>query len=61
MFYWTLLNLHPAHRSSLRTTQLLAVGECSDLKSYGVDSFLKPAVDELKLFADEVIFWTQTL
>ena len=57
MFYWLLLNIHPAHRSSLKSIQLLAVGKCSDVKHYGIDSFLKPAIDEIKVLANEVSFF----
>ena len=54
MFYWSLLNVHPAHRSSLKSLHLLAVGKSIDVKHYGIDSLLKPAVDELKILANEV-------
>lgn len=54
MFYWMLLNIHPAHRSSLKSIQLLAVGKCSDVKYYGMDAFLKPAIDDLIALANKV-------
>ena len=57
MFYWMLLNIHPAHRSSLRSIQLLAVGKCTDVKHYGIDAFLRPAIDDMKTLAHKVSFW----
>ena len=56
MFYCMLLNIHPAHRSSLKSIQLLAVGKCNDVKHYGIDAFLKPAIDEIKTLANKVSF-----
>ena len=49
-----LLNIHPAHRSSLKSIQLLAVGKSDDVKHYGMDAFLKPAIDEMKTLANKV-------
>ena len=54
VFYWMLLNIHPAHRSSLHSIQLLAVVKSSCLKTYGIDVVLKPAIDDLLKLADDV-------
>ena len=50
-----LLNIHPAYRSSLHSIQLLAVVNSNCLKTYGMDAVLKPAVDDLKVLATEVL------
>lgn len=51
MFYWMLLNIHPAHRSTL---QLLAVKKSADIKVHGIESVLAPAVADLKILAKDV-------
>ena len=48
MVYWSLLNIHPAYRSTTRAIQLLATVNSKILKTYGFDSILKPAVNELE-------------
>lgn len=54
MFYWMLLNIHPAHRSTLRSIQLLAVVKSKAVKKYGIDAVLTPAVNDLKTLATAV-------
>ena len=54
MFYWMLLNIHPAHRSTLRSIQLLAVVKSKTVKKYGIDAALTPAVKDLKTLATTV-------
>lgn len=54
MFYWSLLNLHPAHRSTLQSIQLLAVAKSSDIRVYGMDAILIPVVADLKILAKDV-------
>lgn len=54
VFYWMLLNILPAHRSSLHSIQLLSVVKSSYLKTYGIDAIIKPAVDDLLKLADDV-------
>jgi hypothetical protein len=49
-----LLNIHPAHRSSLHSIQLLAVAKSTDIRVYGIDSVLKPVIADLKCLAKEV-------
>ena len=43
-----LLNIHPAHRSSLKSWQL---EKSDDVKHYGMDAFLKRTIDETKTLA----------
>ena len=54
MFYWMLLNIHPAHRSTLHCIQLLAVAKSNDIRVYGIDTVLAPAVADLKVLAKDV-------
>ena len=54
MFYWMLLNVHPAHRSTLRYIQLLAVIKSKALKKYGINAVLTPAVNDLKTLGTTV-------
>lgn len=54
VFYWMLLNIHPAYRSSLHSIQLLAVVKSSHLKVYGIDAVLKPAIDDLLKLSHDV-------
>ena len=66
MFYWMLLNIHPAHRSSLHSIQLLAVAKSTDIRVYGMDSVLTPVIADLKCLAEEVrtrdaLFYTRCL
>ena len=49
-----LLNIHPAHRSSLHSIQLLAVVKSTDIRVYGIDSVLTPIIADLKCLAEEV-------
>ena len=54
MFYWMLLNIRPAYRSTLHSIQLLAVANEKIINRYGIDAVLKPAVDELKELGSKV-------
>ena len=54
MFYWILLNIHPAHRSTLKSIQLLAVVRSNAVKKYGIDAVLKPAIKDLKTLGTTV-------
>lgn len=40
--------MHPAHRSTLRYIQLLAIINSKLLKDYGFNAVLSPAIDDLK-------------
>jgi hypothetical protein len=48
LFYYTLGNLSPKYRSSLKAIQLLAVLKTTDLMNYGVDAVLDPIMDDIK-------------
>ncbi len=54
VFYWTLLNIPPIFRSSLRSIQLLGIVSNDLLKDRGVEVFLKPFIDDLILLLDGV-------
>lgn len=54
MFYWILLNIHPAYRSTLHTIQLLAVAKSTDIRLYGIDAVFMPAIEDLKTLARDV-------
>lgn len=54
VFYWTLLNMPPQHRSSLRNIYLLAVVNANHLKLYGFNKVMKQPVEDLKKLATEV-------
>ena len=54
VFYWMLLNIHPAYRSTLHSIQLLAVVKSSLLKEYGIDAVMKPAILDLKKLTNDV-------
>ena len=49
-----LLNIHPAHRSSLHTIQFLAVAKSTDIRVYGIDAVLTPAIRDLEQLDKEV-------
>lgn len=49
-----LLNIHPAHRSTLHSIQLLAVAKSNDIRVYGIDTVLAPAIEDLKTLATNV-------
>ena len=48
LFYYTLGNLSPIHRSSLRSIQLLIAVKSSFLVKYGADKILTPVIEEIK-------------
>ena len=48
MFYYTLGNIHPMFRSSLKAIQLVCVAKSFDIKEYGCDSLLKPFFEQIK-------------
>ena len=56
MFYWMLLNIHPAHRSTLKSIQLLTVVKATHLKKYGIDAVLEPSIRDLKTLGTTVSF-----
>ena len=53
--FFTLGNIHPRFRSTLRTIFIVAVSRYQDISKYGIDAFLKPFVDDLKdLYCDGI-------
>lgn len=54
VFYWTLLNIPPLHRSRLNYINLLAVVNSIILKKYGFDEVMRQTVTDLKKLAEEV-------
>ena len=51
-----LLNIHPAHRSTLRSIQLLAVVKSTHLKKYGIDAVLEPSIRDLHTLGTSVSY-----
>lgn len=55
MFYWTIANLPPNYRSTTDTCQLLAIAKSSYLKKHGIETILKPFVDDIRKLQTEGI------
>ena len=51
-----LLNIHPAHRSTLLSIQLLAVVKSTHLKKYGIDAVLEPSIRDLHTLGTSVSY-----
>ena len=47
LLYYTLGNLEPKLRSSLKNIHLLSVAKYEIIKKYGIDEFLKPTVESI--------------
>ena len=47
-FYFTLGNLHPRFRSTLKAIQLIALVKTTHIKKYGVDAVLEVIVDDIE-------------
>ena len=47
LFYYILANIHPKHRSSLKTIQLIAVVRYPLLKEYGFEAVLKRFINDM--------------
>ena len=59
--FFTLANIRPQYRSSLKAIFLLAVARCEDIDKYGIDKFLSPFVDDLKhLYLDGITITTES-
>ena len=53
--FFTLENIRPQYRSSLKAIYLLGVALQQDIDRYGIDTFLKPFVEDLKrLYVDGI-------
>lgn len=48
MFYFTIANIHPAYRSSLKYIYLLSAVDSDILQNYNISEILKPIVTDLK-------------
>ena len=51
--FFSLGNICPRKRSTLKAIYLVAVAKYEDVTSYGMDQFLKPFVDEMETLATE--------
>ena len=49
MFYYTIGNLRPELRSTLKATQLIACVSSSNIKKYGFRPILSPFINDVKL------------
>ncbi len=58
IFYFTLGNIPPSARSKLSSINLLAITKEKHLKKYGMDTILKPIVNDLKRLVS--ICWSDT-
>jgi hypothetical protein len=47
VIYLTLGNIHPKHRSTLNSIQLLAVATYPVIKQYGIDTLMEPIMNDL--------------
>ena len=47
VFYYTLANISPQYRSSLKAIQLITVVKSMDVAMYGVDKILQPFMDDV--------------
>lgn len=53
--FFSLGNIRPHLRSTLKSIFVLAIGKAEDIKAYGMDSFLSPFVDDLNsLYLDGI-------
>ena len=55
LFYYTLANLNPWYRSSIRSIQLIAVAKTCDIRQFGIEKLLMPfisGVNELAKVCD---------
>ena len=49
LFYYTLGNIRPSYRSTLKAIQLVCIFKVQDLQEVGINKILSPFVDDLKL------------
>ena len=53
--FFSIGNIRPRYRSSLKSIFLVAVGKYVDIEEYGIDAFLRPFVEDLKvLYCDGI-------
>ena len=48
LLYYTLGNLDPVFRSSLKSIHLLGVAKYEHIRVYGIEEFIKPVIEDLK-------------
>ncbi|XP_018369457.1 PREDICTED: uncharacterized protein LOC108765282, partial [Trachymyrmex cornetzi] len=53
MFYWTLANIYPEVRSTLKNVNLLSIVKHSVLKKYGVGKILESFITDIKVLQNE--------
>ena len=54
--FFSLANVRPQYRSTFKAIHLVAVARSQDIVHYGIDAFLKPFVEDLKvLYCDGVV------
>ena len=51
VFYYTLGNLSPRYRSTLRTIQLIAIARTADIRNFGVEKLLASFVTSINMLA----------
>ena len=51
LFYYTLGNIRPKFRATLKVIQLIAVVTTPNLKEYGYEPIMKPFIDEVNSLA----------
>jgi len=49
LFYYTLGNIKPPHRSTLKAIQLISIFKVKDLQEVGINKILDPFMNDLKL------------
>ena len=56
LFYYTLANIHPKLRATLKTIQLVAAVTSTNLKEYGYRPILRPFIDEVNALAEVYMY-----
>jgi len=52
LFYYTLGNIRPHLRSTLRAIQLIACVTCDNIKKYGFEKILQPFIDDVNTLSE---------
>lgn len=56
LYYYTLSNISPKHRSKLRAIRLLAIVKAKDVSKYGQNKILTPIINDLQRLANGYTF-----
>ena len=56
VFYYILGIVRPQFRSSLKSIQLVSISKASYIQKYGINSVLKPFMDDVKLLEKVRLF-----